>query len=208
MNCFDGLKSQGIDSGYYLANQRLDNHEYTYKLYGYDEDTDTYPVIFENNNPWRERTQGYVEEVTTNIQLNYDKRFGDHNVAAVLGAETIKRDTPSTWVHSIPTSNALFLIDYETMDTYNDTGNNTQARLGFLGRFNYDYARKYLVEFSGIYGSWKFPPNHRWGSFPSGISGMEISEESFWREQQIDNVFYDLKTQSILWFTGRYNVAY
>src|SRR5690554_5638983 len=119
---FDGLKAKGLFS-YYLANQRLDNHEYTYKLYGYDEDTDTYPVIFENNNPWRERTQGYVEEVTTNIQLAYDKKFGLHNIAAVLGAETIKRDTPNTWVHSIPTSNALNLIDYETMDTYDDTGN-------------------------------------------------------------------------------------
>jgi TonB-linked SusC/RagA family outer membrane protein len=48
---FDGLKAKGLFS-YYLANQRLDNHEYTYKLYGYDEDTDTYPVIFENNNPY------------------------------------------------------------------------------------------------------------------------------------------------------------
>jgi TonB-linked SusC/RagA family outer membrane protein len=204
---FDGLKAKGLFS-YYLANQRLDNHEYTYKLYGYDEDTDTYPVIFENNNPWRERTQGYVEEVTTNIQLNYDKRFGDHNVAAVLGAETIKRDTPSTWVHSIPTSNALFLIDYETMDTYNDTGNNTQARLGFLGRFNYDYARKYLVEFSGRYdGSWKFPPNHRWGFFPSASVGWRISEESFWRDSKLTNVFYDLKLRASYGLLGDDNVS-
>ena len=101
-------------------------------------------------------------------------------MSAVLGAETIKRDTPSTWVHSIPTSNALNLIDYETMDTYDDTGNNTQARLGYIGRFNYDYAGKYLVEFSGRYdGSWKFPPNHRWGFFPSASVGWRISEESF-----------------------------
>ncbi len=147
---FDGLKARGMAS-YYLANQRLDNQEFTYKLYGYDEATDTYPVIFENTNPWRERTQGYIEEVTSNIQLSYNKQFGDHSVAAVVGAETIKRDTPSTWVHSIPTSNALHLIDYETMDTYNDDGNNTQARLGYLGRFNYDYANKYLIELSARY---------------------------------------------------------
>jgi len=204
---FDGLKAKGLFS-YYLANQRLDNHEYTYKLYGYDEDTDTYPVIFENNNPWRERTQGYVEEVTTNIQLNYDKRFGDHNVSAVLGAETIKRDTPSTWVHSIPTSNALNLIDYETMDTYDDTGNNTQARLGYIGRFNYDYAGKYLVEFSGRYdGSWKFPPNHRWGFFPSASVGWRISEESFWRESKLTNVFYDLKLRASYGLLGDDNVS-
>lgn len=203
---FDGLTARGLFS-YYLANQRLDNHEYTYKLYGYNEDTDTYPVIFENNNPWRERTQGYVEEVTTNIQLNYDKTFGLHSVVAVLGAETIKRDTPSTWVHSIPTSNALNLIDYETMDTYNDTGNNTQARLGFLGRFNYDFAGKYLVEFSGRYdGSWKFPPSHRWGFFPSASVGWRISEEDFWRNSKLTDVFYDLKLRASYGLLGDDNV--
>ena len=203
----DGLRAKALFS-YYLANQRLDNHEYTYKLYGYDEDTDTYPVIFENNNPWRERTQGFVEEVTTNIQLAYDKKFELHNVAAVLGAETIKRDTPSTWVHSIPTSNALTLIDYETMDTYNDTGNNTQARVGFMGRFNYDFAGKYLVELSGRYdGSWKFPPNHRWGFFPSASVGWRMSEENFWRESRLNDIFYDFKLRASYGLLGDDNVG-
>lgn len=192
----DGLKARALAS-YYLANRRLDNQEYTYELYGYDERTDTYPVIFENTNPWRERTQGYIEEVTTNVQLSYDKKISDHSIAAVAGVETIKRDTPSTWVHSIPTSNALHLIDYETMDTYDDTGNNTQARMGFMGRVNYDFANKYLIELSGRYdGSWKFPPSHRWGFFPSGSVGWRISEEDFWRETKVSDVFSDLKIRA------------
>ena len=204
---FDGLKAKALFS-YFLANQKLDNHEYTYKLYGYDEDTDTYPVIFENNNPWRERTQGFTEDVTTNIQLAYDKKFGLHNIAAVLGAETIKRDTPNTWVHSIPTSNALNLIDYETMDTYDDTGNNTQARVGFLGRFNYDFAGKYLVEFSGRYdGSWKFPPNHRWGFFPSASVGWRMSEENFWRDSRLADIFSDFKLRASYGLLGDDNVS-
>nr|WP_294081585.1 TonB-dependent receptor [Proteiniphilum sp. UBA5384] len=203
----DGLKARALAS-YYLANHRVDNHEYTYKLYGYDEDSNTYPVIFENNNPWRERTQGYVEEVTSNIQLSYNKKIADHSIAAVLGMETIKRDTPNTWVHSIPTSNALYLIDYETMDTYDDTGNNTQARLGYMGRINYDYANKYLIEFSGRYdGSWKFPPGHRWGFFPSGSVGWRISEENFWRNSKVSNVFSDLKLRASYGLLGDDNVS-
>lgn len=202
-----GLKAKAMVS-YYLANQKLDNQEYTYKLYGYDEKTDTYPVIFENTNPWRERRQGYVEEVTTNMQLSYNKKLGDHTVAAVVGAESIKRDTPSTWVHSIPTSNALHLIDYETMDTYDDTGNNTQARLGYMGRFNYDYAGKYLVEFSGRYdGSWKFQPDHRWGFFPSGSVGWRVSEESFWQDSKLSNIFSDLKLRGSYGLLGDDNVS-
>lgn len=44
---FDGLKAKAM-VGYYLAYNVMNNQEYTYKLYGYDEATDTYPVIFEN----------------------------------------------------------------------------------------------------------------------------------------------------------------
>ena len=90
-------------------------------------------------------------------------------------------------VHAIPTANALHLIDYETMDTYNDEGNETEARLGWMFRGNYDYANKYQVEFSARYdGSWKFPPDHRWGFFPSASVGWRISEENFGRNQAIE----------------------
>lgn len=204
---FDGLKAKAL-VGYYLAYQQMNNQEYTYKLYGYDEATDTYPVIFENNNPWRERRVGHNEELMSNIQLSYNKRFGDHNVAAVAGVESIKRDTPTSWLHAIPTANALHLIDYETMDTYNDEGNETEARLGWMFRGNYDYANKYLVEFSARYdGSWKFPPGHRWGFFPSASVGWRISEENFWKESKLSNIFSDLKIRGSYGMVGDDNVS-
>lgn len=202
----DGLKAKGM-FGYYLANRKHDNQEYTYKLYKYDEATDTYPVMFENNNPWRERTTAMVEELTTNIQLSYNKTFGDHNVAALVGLESIKRDAPSNWVHSIPASNALHLLTYETMDTYNDTGNNTEARLGWTGRVNYDFANKYLLELSARYdGSWKFPTNDRWGFFPSASVGWRISEEGFWKDSKIASVVSDLKLRGSYGMMGDDNV--
>ncbi|WP_225975141.1 SusC/RagA family TonB-linked outer membrane protein [Anseongella ginsenosidimutans] len=192
----DGLTAKGLVS-YYYANRKMDNHEYTYKLYGYDEDTDTYPVIFENNNPWRERDMRHVEELTSNLQLAYTKNIADHNLTVIGGMETIKRDEPRTWVHSIPAANALDLIHFETLDTYDDFGDRTQARLGFVGRINYDYANKYLVELSARYdGSWKFPPGDRWGFFPSASAGWRISEESFWKDGSISNVFNDLKLRA------------
>jgi TonB-linked SusC/RagA family outer membrane protein len=64
--------------GYYLANKWMDNQEFTYKLYGYDEKTDTYPVTFSMDNPWRERSISQVEEISTQFTLNYNKRFGKH----------------------------------------------------------------------------------------------------------------------------------
>ncbi|SEL60985.1 SusC/RagA family TonB-linked outer membrane protein [Parapedobacter koreensis] len=198
----DGLTARAL-VGYFFENQRLDNHEFTYKLYNYDEATDTYPVIFENNNPWRERRMGHKEEMTSNVQLNYVKSFGDHNLALVGGVETILRKEPTTWVHSIPTSNALGLIDYETMDTYDDVGENPQARVGYIGKVNYDYAGKYLIEFIGRYdGSWKFPPNDRWGFFPGVTGGWVASEESFWKDSKLGSVVNYLKLRGSYGLVG------
>lgn len=192
----DGLKVKGIMS-YQYSDYQLDNQEYTYKLYSYDEATDTYPVMMSMDNPWRERRTRKIEELTGQLQLTYDKTFGVHGINAVVGVETIKRDAPEQWVHSLPASNILNLIDYPSLDTYDDTGKNTQARIGYVGRVNYNYNQKYLVELSARYdGSWKFPPNHRWGFFPSGSVGWRMSEEAFWKESPIATVFSDFKVRA------------
>ncbi|MDR1369271.1 MAG: TonB-dependent receptor [Dysgonamonadaceae bacterium] len=188
-----GLKAIG-KFGYYLAQQWLDNQEYTYKLYGYDEATDTYPVVFSMDNPWREREIRNVEEVTSQFHLTYDKQFKKHSINALLAAESIMRDTPRFWVHDRPASNALSLIYLQTLAELTDEGKRTEARLGYAGRLNYNYDSKYLFEFSARYdGSWKFPPNHRWGFFPSASVGWRISGENFWQNSAINNTVNDLK---------------
>ena len=103
--------------------------------YRYDEATDEYVDVGGRASAWRERTNAYVEELTSNIQLAYEKAFGAHSINAVIGFEAIKRDTPKSWLHAIPASNSLHLIYYDTIDKYEDTGNNTEARLGLAGTF-------------------------------------------------------------------------
>lgn len=94
------------------------------------------------------------------------------------------------------------------MDKYEDTGNNTEARLGWLWRINYDFANKYLVELSARYdGSWKFPPSHRWGFFPSASLGWRISEETFWKNSKLTNVFDDFKLRGSYGLLGDDNVS-
>ena len=204
---FDGLTARAL-VGYYYAAQRLENHEYTYKLYGYDETTDTYPVIFENNNPWRERRMGHVEELTSNFQLNYVKAFGRHSIAAIGGVESILKNSPTSWLHTIPEANALGLVYFNTMDRYDDVGNNPEARLGYIGKVNYDFGNKYLVELIGRYdGSWKFPTNDRWGFFPSVSAGWRISEEPFWRDGKLGSIIEDLKIRGSHGLVGDDNTS-
>lgn len=201
-----GLTAKAL-GGYYLAYNWLDNHEYTYDLYRYDEATDTYPYAFRNLNPWRERDTRMVEELTSNIQLAYDKVFGQHTVNAVVGMETIQRDQPHFWVHSIPESNALTLIDVNTIKDFNDYGLDTEARIGYLGRINYNFANKYLLELAARYdGSWKFPPDHRWGFFPSVSAGWRISAENFWIENNFLSKISDFKLRASYGLVGDDNV--
>ena len=189
----EGLTAKGV-FGYYFASKWMDNQEYTYKLYDYDEATDTYPVIFSMDNPWRERDIRQVEEIMSQGQLTYSKMFDKHSLNVVLATESYKRKTPGFWIHTRPESNSLHLLDYETMDEFNDDGDNTEARLGYVGRLNYNFDQKYLVEFSARYdGSWKFPPNKRWGFFPSASLGWRMSQEDFWETSSFFSKISDFK---------------
>lgn len=204
----DGLKLRWL-AGYYLAYQQLNNHEYTFKLWGYDKDNDSYYVTDSMNNPWRERTTGHVEEMTSNLRLTYDKTLAEKNhVSAILGLDASKRRAPSVWVHAQPAANTMELIYYDATDTYNDTGNNTEARLGIIGRFNYDYANKYLAEFSiRRDGAWKWAPGHRWGNFPAASAGWRISEENFWKDMAFGHFLHDLKIRVSYGAVGDDNVS-
>jgi len=50
----------------------------------------------------------------------------------------------------------------------------------YYGRLNYDYDEKYLLEVNARYdASSRFPPNNRWGLFPSVSAGWVLTREQF-----------------------------
>ena len=200
---FDGLQLKGMGS-YYFAQQHHDNQEYTYKLYDYDPVTDTYPVISHNTNPWRERTTEYVEEIKSKIQLAYKKTFGDHDVNYVSSFDTEVRNNPRVWVHARPLANAMNFMNYSIIDNYDDNLLRTQARMGWLNILRYAYASKYLIEALARYdGSWKFPPGDRWGLFPAASVGWRISEETFWKNGKLGEIFNDFKLRGSYGLKGQ-----
>lgn len=202
-----GLKAKGM-LGYYYAYNELDNQEYTFKLYGYNEKTGEYYETASMDNPYRERNREKVEDQFANFQLNFDRRFGNHSINAVASFEATQRKRPKSWVHSVPVANGMDLIRFKEIVEYNDTGNNTEARMGWLGRINYSFADRYLIELIGRWdGSWKFKPENRWGFFPSASLGWRISEENFWKESKIANVFSNLKIRGSYGVVGDDNVS-
>lgn len=138
------------------------------------------------SNPYRERNREKVEDQFSNFQLNFDRKFGKHAVVAVAGFEASQRKRPKMWIHSTPVSNAMDLIRLKEIQEFNDDGNRTEARMGYLGRINYSYADKYLVELIARWdGSWKFRPDNRWGFFPSASLGWRVSEENFGKRAKL-----------------------
>ncbi len=189
-----GLTAKATYS-YYFADRLMDGHEYTYDTYTYypeNPEGEQYVVTFSMQNPWRERGTRKVIEDVTQLQLNYHRRFGTHDIKATFVNERLHRRDQSVWVHAVPTTNDLTLIQFEDMDTYDD-GDSNEARIGYVGRINYNYANKYYLELSGrMDGSWKFAPDVRWGFFPSVSAGWMITEEPFVKSILNESLF-DLK---------------
>jgi len=197
-----GLKASALVS-YYFASKLFNNQEYTYQLYGYDKANDEYYVDYTMNTPYRERVHEEVRETTSNIQLAYDRTFGRHSVNAVVGVETIQRLTPHSRVVSTPVANNLSSIKQNQIKEFTENLGSPQARMGYVGRVNYNYAEKYLLELAARYdGSWKFPPEHRWGLFPSVSAGWRISEENFWKDSSLSEWWDYLKIRGSFGLVG------
>ena len=76
-----------------------------------------------------------------------------------------------------------------------------EARAGWIGRINYNYQNKYLVELLGRYdGSYLYAAGKRWGFFPGASIGWRISEEPFFKN--LKGVVNDLKIRASIGQTG------
>ena len=155
-----------------------------YDLYDYL--TDVYVGSFRESNSYQELAMDNTR-LYGRVQANYSKRFGKHEIQGTLAAETTKytrghiggivkygaTDADSFYTH--PTLNSGLKSTGEIEGTRSQT-----ATAGYVGRFNYSYAGKYLFEATARYdGTYIYAPGHRWGLFPAYSLGWRISEESF-----------------------------
>ncbi|MFD2033835.1 TonB-dependent receptor [Belliella marina] len=119
-----------------------------------------------------------------NAHVAYDRVFGKHDVSGLLVYEIAEGES-----HGFRAMRENQLIPgYDLQPGFNEARDGTHgwadnnARLSTVGRFNYSYDGKYLFESAFRYeGSVKFPPETRWGFFPSASVGWRISDENFFR---------------------------
>ncbi|HET8735936.1 MAG TPA: TonB-dependent receptor [Pricia sp.] len=177
-----GLSVKGTYS-YSIQDQVLNGHEYTYEAYTYDAANDTYNVTGGSTNPWRERRNRKIIKNVYQGQAQYKKAFGkdqEHNVEGLFIVERQEERDQNQWMRSVPENNILPLIYFANVVDFQDIDNQL-ARIGYIGKFNYNYKQKYFLELSGRQDkSWKFSPDKRTGFFPSGSIGWRLTEEDWY----------------------------
>lgn len=158
-----------------------------YDVWEYD------PLAIEtNNDPWIRRgtqntnhmsvTSSRGRELLPQISLGYKKSFGNHNLKTILVGETRTYKGASLMGSrkDILSYEAPYLRYASEEGKDNTEGTSQNARSSVIGRVNYDYSGKYIVEFAlRADASAQYPPEGRWGYFPSVSAGWRISEESF-----------------------------
>lgn len=117
-----------------------------------------------------------------NVVTSYEKIFGNHYLKALVGYE--QDDKLYTYLYArgdnLITNEVPSISTALGTKTVDDTKYDW-ATQGIFGRLNYNFKEKYLLEFSSRYnGSSRFAPGSRWGFFPSGSAGYQISKENFW----------------------------
>lgn len=125
--------------------------------------------------------------MTLQAALNYNKSFGQHSISGLALYEQFRTLGNN---FSISTQGLDFIelpeLRFATELTpaegaFNGASSNVPSA-GFVGRLNYDFANKYLVEVSGRYdGSYKFSKDRRWALFPAVSVGWRLSNEDFFQ---------------------------
>jgi len=121
--------------------------------------------------------------VTGQLSLNYDNTFGtDHHLTALGLYEVI--DYKNEWLttgrdnYLTTRIEELFAGSVETMK--NNGASSEMGRASYVGRVNYSFKNKYLIETTlRADASAKFPSDSRWGYFPGVSLGWRLNEESF-----------------------------
>lgn len=204
-----GLEELSFSFNYAYGTNVKRNKSWTkkYQLYDYFDDEDEGPgePSYVGNDPSKldeSYETGYTEDgVPGNynqmqVSVDYEHTFGeDHNVKGKLLFETLenKGDNFSAYREYLLNLDYLFAGIDENKD--NDGSAFETATAGLVGRFNYNYKKKYYLEAGFRYdGSSKFGAGHRWGFFPFVSGGWTLTKEDFLKEPL--NFFDNLKLRA------------
>ncbi|WJJ95710.1 SusC/RagA family TonB-linked outer membrane protein [Algibacter luteus] len=208
----EGLKLKSYASLVYNTNFNKD-WDTSFDLFTLNRQTGNYDV-FRSTPPGSPsetkltQSTSYSNHYVLQESINYERTFGDHHVSGLLLAEiqkiqgqdfsAFRQDFQSTAIDQ------LFAGAIENQGA--NGGEFRENRLGFVGRFGYDYKSKYFIESTYRYdGSSRFAPGNEYGLFPSMSLGWRISEEPFF--EPLKNTVSNLKLRASIGTAGNDGTA-
>lgn len=151
------------------------------------------------------RTMTRSDNYQMNFTVSYNREFGEHTVGGLFSIE--KSEFESEFVTGSVTEPFDFGLHQSSQASGTPTSEFSRAESGtlsYIGRVNYAYADKYLLEFLiRSDASTKFAPENYWGTFPSVSAGWVISQED-WFRNHVTWMDY-LKIRASFGMTGRDN---
>lgn len=192
-----GLSAKGTVS-YNYTNNKFDGFQYTYDVYRFEDNE--YKATGGSRSGWRYDTNRDIVSRFAQFLVDYNKQIGDHAFSGTLGYERSDWERTMKTLGANPSNNYIPLL---RLSELNELGDNWdyQARAGYIGRLNYNYKGKYLLELLGRYdGSYLYYKDRRWGFFPGASLGWRISDENFFKP--LKGVVNDLKIRASIGQTG------
>ncbi|SHF46846.1 TonB-linked outer membrane protein, SusC/RagA family [Mariniphaga anaerophila] len=148
---------------------------------------------------------------TNTLQYNFKSLLPEsHNMNLLVGQEMLvtKNEALVSEVYGLDKSFDLASAMALNIGTNKQVKNSYSADdklLSFFGRWNYDYANKYLLSATmRADGSSKFAKGNRWGYFPSASAAWVVSEESFMESSS--NWLHFLKFRASYGTAGNNNI--
>ncbi|WP_298453555.1 TonB-dependent receptor [uncultured Prevotella sp.] len=144
-----------------------------------------------------------------NFTVSYGRDFGQHHVSGLFSIE--KGESESEYLYGYVTNPYSFTTGQSNSVGTGSEMSTTFTRaesgtLSYIGRINYSYANKYLIEFLfRSDASTKFAPENYWGYFPSLSAGWVMSEET-WFKKALPKIDF-FKIRGSLGLTGRDNTT-
>lgn len=192
-NVLKGLKAKAMLS-YDLHQNNNTLFRKEYYQYAYDPQTQTYiQKVYSPSSPSQLTREHFENQQFLNqFTLSYNRDFDKHNVSAVVGMETQRRTGDNFYAkRNLAFSSPYLFNGVEEAQIGNSYPGSVYAANynAFIGRVNYNYANRYLLEAQFRYdGSSKFADGHRWGFFPSVSAGWVVSEESWFKNSFLKSI--------------------
>ncbi|WP_162618713.1 TonB-dependent receptor [Pedobacter yulinensis] len=183
----DGLTAKAVYS-YQNSDDAYKSYIAKYNLYRFNKAANTYDVAYTANDPSNLNVNNaHRDDQAFQFSLNYARNFkSGHNVSGLLLFERTSTNTSNLSAYREFLLDNLDELFAGVANNQSNNGSSAEiSREGYVGKFNYDYAGKYLVELGFRYdGTYKVAPGRRFGFFPNVSLGWRIGQEKFLKDSR------------------------